>query len=78
MFKLQEEYDELLKYAVVVPTIDPGSLPNILHNARGSFLQDIMGQMNQQYTNGVARNQPGHHTSHNDDDGRLSYIYSKL
>ena len=34
---LQEEYDELLKYAVVVPTYDPRQLPKSLKDLRGSF-----------------------------------------
>lgn len=34
---LQDEYDELLKYAVVVPSYDIGSLPQTLSDLRGSF-----------------------------------------
>ena len=33
----QEEYEELLKYAVVVPTFDPTSVPQTLTDVKGSF-----------------------------------------
>ena len=57
---LQEEYDELLKYAVVVPTIEAGSLPKILHEAKGSLLHDLIGEINPPQLNrqGSARRQP--------------------
>ena len=70
MLEFQEEYDELLKYAVVVPTIDTSSLPRMLHDAKGSFLRDVMGQIGQQLTNGGTRGQASHHGSENDDDGK--------
>ncbi|XP_013387505.1 centrosomal protein POC5-like [Lingula anatina] len=37
--RLQDEYDELLKYAVVVPKFDPSTLPQTLADIRESFPQ---------------------------------------
>ena len=33
----QDEYDELLKYAMVMPTYDPNKLPKTMADLRGSF-----------------------------------------
>ena len=46
-----------MKYVVVEPTIDPGSLPKILHDAKGSLLHDLIGQMNQDQPEVHARRQ---------------------
>jgi len=35
----QDEYDELLKFAVVIPKYDPLQLPQTLTDPRESFLQ---------------------------------------
>ncbi|KAL4216760.1 Centrosomal protein poc5 [Mactra antiquata] len=37
--RLQDEYDELLKFAVVVPKYDPKKLPQTLTDPRDSFMQ---------------------------------------
>lgn len=37
--RLQDEYDELLKFAVVVPKYDPSSMQHTLTDARDSFFQ---------------------------------------
>ncbi|XP_052787736.1 centrosomal protein POC5-like [Mya arenaria] len=37
--RLQDEYDELLKFAVVIPKYDPNQLPQTLMDPRESFLQ---------------------------------------
>lgn len=36
-FMIKDEYEELLKYAVVVPTYDPRQLPKTLSDFRGTF-----------------------------------------
>ena len=36
-FMLQDEYDALLKYAVVMPSFDPSQFPKTLTDVRGSF-----------------------------------------
>ena len=36
---LQDEYEELLKYAVVVPEYDPSSIQHTLTDAKDSFYQ---------------------------------------
>ena len=41
-----------------MPTIDPGSLSKILHDAKGSLLHDLIGQMNQDQPEAHARRQP--------------------
>lgn len=38
-FLLQDEYDELLKFAVVVPSYDPAAAPKTLMDFRESFPQ---------------------------------------
>ncbi len=38
MYILQEEYDELLQFAVVVPSYKPETLPKTLSDLRGSFI----------------------------------------
>jgi len=35
--RLQDEYDELLRLAVVVPSYDPSTIPRTIHDLRGSF-----------------------------------------
>jgi hypothetical protein len=35
--RLQDEYDELLRFAVVVPSYNPSSIPRTLQDFRGSF-----------------------------------------
>ena len=35
--RLQDEYDELLRFAVVVPSYDVGSIPRTLQDLKGSF-----------------------------------------
>ncbi|XP_053386877.1 centrosomal protein POC5-like isoform X2 [Mercenaria mercenaria] len=37
--RLQDEYDELLKFAVVVPKYDPAQIPQTLTDAKDSFMQ---------------------------------------
>ena len=43
----QEEYEELLKYAVIVPTYDPQTLPKTLQDLRGSFPHNGIGSSTQ-------------------------------
>ncbi|KAH3802581.1 hypothetical protein DPMN_156259 [Dreissena polymorpha] len=43
--RLQDEYDELLKFAVVVPKYDPRQLPATLTDTRESFLQSSQHSM---------------------------------
>ena len=38
-FIIQDEYEELLKYAVVVPEYDPSSIQHTLTDAKDSFYQ---------------------------------------
>lgn len=45
--RLQEEYDELLRFAVVVPSFDPNHLPKALQDMRGSFPQSSNNQTQQ-------------------------------
>ena len=54
-----------------MPTIDPGSLPKILHDAKGSLLHDLIGQMNQDQPEVHARRQPTD-GAEDEDGGKLS------
>lgn len=39
--RLQDEYEELLKYAVVVPKIDVDDLPRVLADNKRAFTQSL-------------------------------------
>jgi len=45
--RLQEEYDELLRFAVVVPSFDPTCMPKSLQDIRGSFPETSNNQTQQ-------------------------------
>lgn len=40
-FRLQDEYEELLKYAVVVPKIDVDDLPRVLADSKRALTREI-------------------------------------
>jgi centrosomal protein POC5 len=52
---MQDEYDELLRYAVVVPSYDPSSLPAKIIDSKGSFSEKIVGQSNDRQGASVGR-----------------------
>ena len=69
----QDEYDELLKYAVVVPSYDGSGLLQSLTDFRGSFPQHTSQQQQQyQETRGATHRQAQRDDEADDEDGMLS------